>query len=188
MNNKIIDKEIENIISRSSKTNNINHLFKDLSHLKTYSIDDSQTLEIDDAISLEKTPHNYKLWVHIASPSSYIEHQSGIDRFARKLISTVYLSTNTYYMLPEILINNVFSLSKNDKRESMSLGVIFNEDGSISSTEIVQSLIKVDYSLNYTEADELIDYAPKEEEDLSIFLQYYKLENVGERILELLKY
>jgi len=53
-------------------------------------------------------------------------------------------------------------------RESLSLGVIFNEDGSVLSTEIVKSLIKVDYRLNYTEADELIDYAPKEEEDLSI--------------------
>ena len=30
------------------------------------------------------------------------------------------------------------------------------------------SIIKVDFRLNYTEADELIDYAPKEEEDLSI--------------------
>ena len=71
-------------------------------------------------------------------------------------------------MLPEILISDVFSLSDKEKRESISLGVIFNEDGSVRSTEIVQSIIKVDFRLNYTEADELIDYAPKEEEDLSI--------------------
>ena len=168
MSNKIIDKEIENIISRFKKKRKSNPLVKDLSHLKTYSIDDSQTLEIDDAISLEKLSFQYKLWVHIASPSSYIKYQSAIDKYARKLTSTVYLSTNTYYMLPEILINNIFSLTDNDKRESLSLGVIFNEDGSVYSSEIVQSLIKVDYRLNYTEADELIDYAPKEEEDLSI--------------------
>tara|TARA_Y100001968_G_scaffold53299_1_gene44358 strand:- start:126 stop:1400 length:1275 start_codon:yes stop_codon:yes gene_type:complete len=168
MNDKIIDKEIDNIISNLKKTNNINPLVKDLSYLKTYSIDDSKTLEIDDAISLEKTPNDYKLWVHIASPPSYIEFQSAIDKKARKLISTVYLSTDTYYMLPEILINNVFSLSNNNIRKSISLGVIFNEDGSVSSKEIVQSLVKVDYRLNYAEADELIDYAPKEEQDLSI--------------------
>ena len=68
-------------------------------------------------------------------------------------------------MLPEILINDVFSLSNKEERESISLGVIFNEDGSVASTEIVQSIIKVDFRLNYTEADELIDNAPKEEED-----------------------
>ncbi|WP_413682434.1 ribonuclease catalytic domain-containing protein [Prochlorococcus sp. MIT 1011] len=168
MYNKIIDNEVKNIISRFKQSNNVNTSVKDLTHLKTYSIDDSQSFEIDDAISLEKISYQHKLWIHIASPTSYFEYKSAIDKNARKLISTVYLSTNTYYMLPEILINDVFSLRDNEKRESLSLGVIFNEDGCIASTEIVQSIIKVDYRLNYTEADELIDYAPKEEEDLSI--------------------
>jgi len=161
MCNKIIDNEVKDIISRFKQKNNNNSAVKDLTHLKTYSIDDSQTFEIDDAISLEKLSYQHKLWIHIASPTSYFEYQSAIDKKARKLISTVYLSTNNYYMLPEILINDVFSLSDKEKRESLSLGVIFNEDGSVSSTEIVQSIIKVDFRLNYTEADELIDYAPK---------------------------
>jgi len=168
MCNKIIDNEIKDIVSRFKQKNYINNVAKDLTHLKTYSIDDSQTFEIDDAISLEKISYQHKIWIHIASPTSYFEYQSAIDKKARKLISTVYLSTNTYYMLPEILIKEVFSLSDKEKRESLSLGVIFNEDGSVASTEIVQSIIKVDFRLNYTEADELIDYAPKEEEDLSI--------------------
>ena len=168
MYNKIIDNEVKDIISRFKQTIYINTAVKDLTHLKTYSIDDSQTIEIDDAISLEKISCNFKLWIHIASPASFFEYQSAIDQNARKLASTVYLSSNTYYMLPKILIKNVFSLSDKEKRESLSLGVIFNEDGSVSSTEIAQSIIKVDFRLNYTEADELIDYAPKEEEDLSI--------------------
>ena len=168
MGTKIIEDEIKDLIFRSNTSNNLNSAVKDLTHLKTYTIDDSKTVEIDDAISLEKVSGQEKLWIHIASPASYIEYQSGIDEKARKLVSTVYLSTNTYYMLPEALINNVFSLSDKEKRESLSLGVIFNDDGSISSTEIVQSLIQVDYRLDFTEADELIDYAPKEEIDLSL--------------------
>ena len=168
MGTKTIEDEIKDLIYRFSTNNNLNCDIKDLTHLKTYTIDDSKTVEIDDAISLEKVSGQEKLWIHIASPASYIEYQSGIDKKARKLVSTVYLSTNTYYMLPEALINNVFSLSDKEKRESLSLGVILNDDGSISSTEIVQSLIQVDYRLDFTEADELIDYAPKEEIDLSL--------------------
>ncbi len=167
MCNKIINKEIDNLVSNFKLSIN-NTVFKDLTHLKTYTIDDSQSVELDDAISLEKLSCNYKLWIHIASPSSYIEFESAIDKKARELISTVYLSTNTSYMLPELLINNVFSLSQKEKRNSLSLGVIFNEDGSVYFSEIVQSIIKVNYRLDYAEADELIDYAPKEEEDLSI--------------------
>ncbi len=190
MCNKIIDNEVKNIITRFKQSNNINAEVKDLTHLKTYSIDDSQTLEIDDAISLEKIGLQHKLWIHIASPTSYFEYQSAIDRKARRLISTVYLSTNTYYMLPEILINGLFSLSNKEKRESLSLGVIFNEDGSVSSTEIVKSIIKVDLRLNYTEADELIDYAPKEEEDLGIIsgiLQIRKCWRKSSGALEILE-
>ena len=168
MGPKIIEDEIKDLIFRFNTSNNLNSAVKDLTHLKTYTIDDSKTVEIDDAISLEQVSGQNKLWIHIASPASYIEYQSGIDEKARKLVSTVYLSTNTYYMLPKALINNVFSLSDNEKRESLSLGVILNDDGSISSTEIVQSLIQVDYRLDFTEADELIDYAPKEEIDLSL--------------------
>ena len=168
MSDKIINSEICNLISRFNESKNINSIFKDLTHLNTYTIDDSQTVEIDDAISLEKISGQYKLWIHIASPTSYIEYESAIDKKARKNISSVYFSDNTNYMLPEILINKVFSLSNIEKRESLSLGVIFNDDGSVSSSELIQSLIKVNYRLNYTEADELIDYAPKEEEDLSI--------------------
>ena len=168
MGTKTIEDEIKDLIYRFSTNNNLNCDVKDLTHLKTYTIDDSKTVEIDDAISLEQVSGHNKLWIHIASPASYIEYQSGIDEKARKLVSTVYLSTNTYYMLPKALIDNVFSLSDKEKRESLSLGVILNDDGSISSTEIVQSLIQVDYRLDFTEADELIDYAPKEEIDLSL--------------------
>ena len=168
MCDKIIDIEVKDIETRFKKKNIINTTIKDFTHLKTYSIDDSQTFEIDDAISLEKISYHYKLWIHIASPASYFEYQSAIDKKARKLTSTVYLSTNTYYMLPELLINDVFSLSNKENREALSLGVIFNEDGSVASSEIVKSIIKVDLRLNYTEADEIIDYAPKEEEDLCI--------------------
>ena len=168
MGTKTIEDEIKDLIYRFSTNNNLNCDVKDLTHIKTYTIDDSKTVEIDDAISLEKVSGQEKLWIHIASPASYIEYQSGIDKKARKLVSTVYLSTKTSYMLPEALINNIFSLSDKEKRESLSLGVVFNDDGSISSTEIVQSLIQVDYRLDFTEADELIDYAPKEEEDLSV--------------------
>tara|TARA_Y100001968_G_scaffold311094_1_gene332769 strand:+ start:468 stop:1763 length:1296 start_codon:yes stop_codon:yes gene_type:complete len=166
-------KKLNNEIKKILSDNNIfyeSSILKDLSFLKTYTIDDEDSIEIDDAISLERVDNSYKLWIHIASPAVHIDYNSAIDRSARKFISTLYLSNNTIYMLPEILIKKIFSLTINEKRSSLSLGVIFNDDGSVSSFEIVQSLIKANFQLSYEDADELIDYAPKEEEDLSIIL------------------
>ena len=163
-----LNNEIKKITNNYKKSNNYDTVIKDLTHLKTYSIDDIGTLEIDDAISIESVSRNYKLWIHIASPASYVKYDGLIDKNARRLISTLYLSTTTIYMFPEVLINEIFSLSDKEKRKALSLGVIFNEDGSVCSSEIVQSLIKPNYQLSYNDADELIDYSPKEEEDLGI--------------------
>ena len=168
MCNKKIINEVNDLLIKYKQSKKKDPFITDLSYLKTYTIDDLNTLEIDDAVSIEKISNQYKLWIHIASSTSYIEYDSEINKKAKKLMSTIYLSKNTIYMLPEILINKIFSLNDKDKRESLSLGVILNEDGSVASYEIVQSLIKVNYRLSYTEADELIDYAPIEEEDLSI--------------------
>ena len=79
MCNKIIDNEVKNIITRFKKTKDISTAVKDLTYLKTYSIDDDHTFEIDDAISLEKINSKFKLWIHIASSTSYIEYLSAID-------------------------------------------------------------------------------------------------------------
>ncbi len=182
MCDKILDTEVKDIIFRFTQESNKYNGIKDLTYLKTYTIDDSQTFEIDDAISLEKYSFKKKLWIHIASPTSFLEYQSAIDKKAMRLISSVYLSTNNCYMLPEALIDDVFSLSEKKKRESISLGVIFNEDGSVASSEIVKSIINVDLRLNYKEADELIDYAPKEEEDLSIINEILQKRKCWRRI------
>ena len=173
----ILDKEIDNIRTEYEKSNFYNNSCIDLTHLKTYTIDDKDTREIDDAISLEKNSDNYKLWIHIASPPAFIEYDSAIDLRARKLISTLYLSTSNIYMLPEVLIDEIFSLRINEKKAAISLGVIFNNDGNVFSYQIVRSLIKANYTLTYEEADELIDYAPKEEEDLSIIFKILENRN-----------
>ena len=163
-----LNKEIKEIRSANVDFHTTNGTIIDLSDLKTYTIDDPNTLEIDDAISLERIDQNYKLWIHIASPATYINYNSYLDKRARKLISTQYLATSNIYMFPSIVIDKIFSLTQKCKRAALSLGIIFNNDATVSSSEIVQSIINVNYQLSYLEADELIDYAPKEEEDLSI--------------------
>ena len=56
----------------------------DLTNLKTYTIDDINSKEIDDAISLEVRDDIKIIWIHIADPSSIIKENSPIDKQARK--------------------------------------------------------------------------------------------------------
>ena len=46
---------------------------RDLTHLNVFSIDDAETLDVDDALSLEFLGDNrYRLGVHIAAPAAAI--------------------------------------------------------------------------------------------------------------------
>ena len=47
MGTKTIEDEIKDLIYRFSTNNNLKCDVKDLTHLKTYTIDDSKTVEID---------------------------------------------------------------------------------------------------------------------------------------------
>ena len=157
---EIKSKKVDNIFFKSS--------VKDLTHLKTYTIDDKDTLEIDDAISLERVAGQNKLWIHIASPATHIDYNSTVDKIASKHISSIYLAADNIYMFPEVLIKEIFSFTNKEARSSISMGVILNNDGSVFFSEIVRSIILPNYQLSYEDADLLIDYAPKEEEDLNI--------------------
>ena len=127
----LLNKEIKEIKSINQELLYSLSSLKDLTHLNTYTIDDKDTIEIDDAISLERVNDKNKLWVHIASPAVHIEYDSAIDKYAKKLISTLYLSEKNIYMLPKVLIEEIFSLNNREVTASLSLGFIFNNDGSI---------------------------------------------------------
>ena len=165
---KKINKELYQIIKNKLNNKYSNFNFKNLSYLNVYAIDDIDTIEVDDAISIERIETSYKIWIHIASPTHVFKYNSEIDIRARKKISTLYLSNNIIYMLPKKLIKNIISLNNMEKRIALSVGVILDNDGEVISYEVIQSYIKTLYHLSYEEADELIDYSPKEEDDLYI--------------------
>ncbi len=177
LNNKIteIDHEVNGLLNCTSFISYDKKDYRDLSLLKTYTIDDRETIEIDDAISLEKINQQFKVWVHIASPAALINYDSALDRQARKKNSSLYLCNKIEYMFPEIIVDRLFSLKEKENRFAISVGAIIEDNGEISSYEVTKSIVKPIYRLNYDDADELLDYVPEEEEDLYLI---YKLINL----------
>ena len=69
---------------------------KDLTHLSCFAIDNSDSSDADDAISIEGN----RVWIHIADVASYVDCNSDLDLFAQKRISNLYLPDQTLHMLP----------------------------------------------------------------------------------------
>lgn len=86
-----------------------------------FSIDDSETTEIDDAFSLTRNHDgSLRLGIHIAAPALQIGVGSALDEIALKRLSTVYMPGDKITMLPEPLIER-FTLQAGGAVPALSL-------------------------------------------------------------------
>ena len=74
---------------------------------QAYSIDDSQTTEIDDALSVQGLGTGEVLvGIHIAAPALALTPGHAIDQIARQRLSTVYMPGNKITMLPDHVVQS----------------------------------------------------------------------------------
>ena len=161
--------EIEEIIKRNNdilSKNPIDTDYLDLTYLKTYTIDDINAHEIDDALSYEYIPENHIFWIHIACPAISININSKIAKEAYRKASTIYMVDKTDYMFPPKLIENNLSLIPGKKRIVLSLKIVLDENFIINEYSFHKAIIKTRFALSYNDVDEILDYQPREESEL----------------------
>jgi exoribonuclease-2 len=74
---------------------------------QAYSIDDSQTTEIDDALSVQGLgTGEVNVGIHIAAPALALTPGHAIDQIARQRLSTVYMPGNKITMLPDHVVQS----------------------------------------------------------------------------------
>lgn len=95
--------------------------------VQAFSIDDSQTTEIDDALSLQGLGSGtVTLGVHIAAPGLAIKPDDAIDAVARHRLSTVYMPGHKITMLPDAVVQT-YTLEAGRDCPAVSLYVSFDE-------------------------------------------------------------
>ena len=121
----------------------------DLTGLMTVTIDGEDVKDLDDAVSLTKEGNLYHLGVHIADVSNYVQGGSAIDREALKRGTSVYLADRVIPMLPERLSNGICSLNQGVERLALSCLMDIDENGTVVSHKITESVIRVDRRMSY---------------------------------------
>ncbi len=92
-----------------------------------FSIDDSATTEIDDALSLRGLgTGRVVLGIHIAAPALAFPPDSPVDRIARGRLSTVYIPGHKLTMLPDAVVE-AFTLKEGVEVPVISLHVTLDE-------------------------------------------------------------
>ncbi len=130
---------------------------QDFRDLMTFSIDDVETEEIDDAISLETTDEGTQIWIHIADMAHYCEKDDLLDEVGYDRCSSIYLPTSVVSMVPKRIAHDLASLVQGEMRPSLSYGILVNDQGEILSSEIKRGVIEVNYRLNYDDVDQFLN-------------------------------
>jgi exoribonuclease II len=98
-----------------------------LATAQAFSIDDSNTTEIDDALSVQGLGSGKViLGIHIAAPALAIAPQGVVDKVARERLSTVYMPGNKVTMLPDAVVQN-YTLAEGRDCPAVSLYVTIDE-------------------------------------------------------------
>ncbi len=123
---------------------------RDLREVTMVTIDGEDAKDLDDAVSVSYEDGRYKLGVHIADVTNYVQENSALDREALKRGTSVYLVDRVIPMLPHALSNGICSLNEGMDRLALSCLMTVDEQGDIVDYEICESVIRVDKRMSYT--------------------------------------
>ena len=123
----------------------------DLTDWQTVTIDGEDAKDLDDAVTLTKEDRIYQLGVHIADVSNYVQGGSALDKEALKRGTSVYLADRVVPMLPERLSNGICSLNQGEDRLTLSCLMDIDENGTVVSHKIAETVIRVDRRMSYNQ-------------------------------------
>ena len=129
----------------------------DLRDWQMVTIDGDDAKDLDDAVSLTMENGLYKLGVHIADVTNYVQEKSAIDREALKRGTSVYLADRVIPMLPHKLCNGICSLNAGEKRLALSCIMYINNKGEVIDHEIKESVVNIDKRMSYKGVQKIID-------------------------------
>jgi ribonuclease R len=129
---------------------------KDIRDWQMVTIDGEDAKDLDDAVSLTMDGENYRLGVHIADVSNYVQEHSALDEEAKERGTSVYLVDRVIPMLPHTLSNGICSLNAGEDRLAMSCIMLINPQGKVIDYEIAETVIHVDARMTYTSVNKIL--------------------------------
>jgi exoribonuclease-2 len=128
----------------------------DFRDLHALTIDDEDTVEVDDAMTMRLEGDHYLVGIHIADAAAFVSRGDSLDLEALKRASTIYLPTTSIRMLPERLSTDLASLRQDFDRPTLSVEARFDLQFNLVDYRMVQGMIHVRERLTYEEVDERV--------------------------------
>ena len=137
----------------------------------TFTIDDEETLEVDDALSCEMTADGQlRVGIHIALVADFVARGGAMDREAAARATTVYLPETTVRMLPDEICCRRASLTAGERRPVLSTSVLLGPHGELLDSAISPHNLRIGRRLSYAQADRILGGTEEAENEVATAL------------------
>ncbi|WP_298931672.1 RNB domain-containing ribonuclease [uncultured Ramlibacter sp.] len=125
-----------------------------LADVQAFSIDDSSTTEIDDALSVQGLgTGTVTVGIHIAAPGLAVQPATAIDNVARQRLSTVYMPGYKITMLPDEVVQ-AYTLLEGRDCPAVSLYASFDEETlALKDTQTRLERVPIAHNLRHDQLD-----------------------------------
>ena len=128
-----------------------------------FTIDGEDAKDLDDAVSVKKLKNRkYKLDVHIADVSHYVQENTLLDKEALLRGTSIYMLNRVIPMLPRELSNGICSLNEGQDRYTLSVSMEIDEKGKIIYSEVFKGIINVTRRMSYKDVQAILDNSNEE--------------------------
>jgi ribonuclease R len=122
------------------------------------TIDPSDAKDFDDAVAITPLPDGgWRLWVHIADVTSFVEEGGPLDLEASRRGTSVYFPGAVIPMLPEGLSSVAASLGPGVDRRVLSVQIEFDARGGRRGVRAARGWIRSKARLHYAQAQAILD-------------------------------
>ncbi len=123
---------------------------RDLRHLLWVSIDNDDSLDLDQLTVAELLPdQRIKILVAVADVDALVKKHSPIDAHAQQNTTSIYTAGKTFPMLPEKLSTDLTSLNFEADRPAIVIEMTFRDSGKMESSDIYRGLVRSRAKLAY---------------------------------------
>ncbi len=127
------------------------------------TIDPVDAKDFDDAFCLQQhESETWKLWVHIADVSHYVQPDSLLDKEAQKRGNSTYLVDRVIPMFPEVLSNDLCSLKPRVDRLTKCIEFTLRDTGAVIRSQYYPAVIRSKYRFTYKKAMAVLKKKPKD--------------------------
>ena len=127
-----------------------NGAIRDLRNLTWFSIDNDDTLDLDQLSVAEALPDAAtRLLVAVADVDAMVRPGSAIDQHAGANTTSVYTAAGVFPMLPEVLSTDLTSLREGQERLALVVDMVVHADGTVSASDVYRASVLNRAKLTY---------------------------------------